>query len=171
MSLTCEEELHWIVRIVHNLSQAVEVAEEEVCTLVSSETTSETDGQSVRIDLLNDRHDARWVTLMLQPILLECLLDVFNQLCLQSETSVPNLLIWHVIDSLPNLLVRLVCEEVLVEVLGIDALPLRSSPSWHVHTVGHIAHVVEFLWEVTLPDAVEHVLRHLAVQPAHAVHP
>ena len=158
MSLTCEEELHWVVRVVDNLSETVKVAEEEVCTLVSSESACETDSEGVRIDLVYDRHDARRVALVLEPVFLEGHLDVVDELSLESQARVPDLLVWHIVDCLPNLLVRLVCKVILVEVLGVYRLPLRSSPCWHVHTVCDIAYIVELLWEVASPDAVEHVL-------------
>lgn len=51
VSLTGKEELYRIVGVVHNLGQTVEVGEQQVCTLVGSETASETYQQSVRIDL------------------------------------------------------------------------------------------------------------------------
>ena len=48
VSLTGKEELYRIVGVVHNLGQTVEVGEQQVCTLVGSETASETYQQSVR---------------------------------------------------------------------------------------------------------------------------
>ena len=58
MSLTGIEELNRIVRIIHNLGQTVEVGEQQVCTLVGSETASETYQQSVRIDFVQQGNDA-----------------------------------------------------------------------------------------------------------------
>ena len=69
---------------------------------------------------------------------------------------------------MPNLLVRLVEHEVLVEILGIELAPLRSTPSGEMNAVGDVAHMV-LLGVVSLPDASEHLLGDLAVQPADAV--
>ena len=171
VSLTCEEELHWIVRVVHNLREAVKVGEEQVCTLVSGETTSKADDERIRIDFLKDRNNARWVALVLQPVLAERTLDVVHQLVLQNLASLPDFLIRHTVDSLPQLSVRLVLIVFSIEVLVVQTLPLRSSPRWEVNTIRHIAHIVQLLREVSLPDAIEHVLRHLTVQPAHTIHP
>ena len=52
--LTSEEELHRVVRVVDNLSQTIEVGEEEVRTLVSRETTCKTDDEGVGVDLVEE---------------------------------------------------------------------------------------------------------------------
>ena len=57
VSLTGEQELYRIVRVVHNLSQTVEVSEQQVSTFVSSKTTTETDQQRIGIDLIHQRND------------------------------------------------------------------------------------------------------------------
>ena len=54
VSLTCEEELYGIVRVVDNLCQTIEVGEEEVRTLVGGETASKTDDESVGVDLVEE---------------------------------------------------------------------------------------------------------------------
>ncbi len=171
VSLTCKEELHRIVRVVHNLRQAIQIGEEQVSTLVSSETTSKTDDECIWINLLENRNNARRVTLVLQPILTESTLDIVNQFVLQHLASLPDFLIRNIVDSLPKLCIRLILIVLSIEVLVVESLPFRSSPSWEVNTVGHVAHIVEFLREITLPDTIEHILRNLSVEPAHTVHP
>ena len=54
VSLTCKEELHGVVRIVDDFCQTIEVREEEVSTLVSSETTSKTNDEGIRVDLVEE---------------------------------------------------------------------------------------------------------------------
>ena len=56
MSLTCIEELYGIVRIVHYLAQALQVSKEQVSTLISSKSASETDKQGIGIDLIHQRY-------------------------------------------------------------------------------------------------------------------
>ena len=57
VSLTGEQELYRIVRVVHNLSQTVKVSEQQVSTFVSSKTTTETNQQCIRVDLIHQRND------------------------------------------------------------------------------------------------------------------
>ncbi len=70
---------------------------------------------------------------------------------------------------MPDILVALVIDKVLVKVLVINLAPFRSSPCWEVNTVGHIAHMV-LLWEVTLPNVREHLLAHPTVELTYTVH-
>ena len=70
---------------------------------------------------------------------------------------------------MPDLLVRLVAHELLIEVLAIDGTPLSSSPCGEVNTVGHIAHVVLFRI-VAVPDRSEHLLRNPSVKLRHTVY-
>ena len=54
VSLTCKEELYRVVRIVDNLCQTIEVREEEMSTLVSSEATSETNDERIGVNLVEE---------------------------------------------------------------------------------------------------------------------
>ena len=90
MSLTREEEQYWVLWVVNDLSQAIQVGEEQMSTLVCSETTAETDHQSVRIDTLEQRYDTSRITLVLQPCLCELLTDVSYELLLQCHTGIPD---------------------------------------------------------------------------------
>ena len=54
VSLTCKEELHGVVRIVDDFCQTIEVREEEVSTLVSSEAACETNDERIGIDLVEE---------------------------------------------------------------------------------------------------------------------
>ena len=56
MSLTGIEELNGIVRIIHNLGQAVEVGEKQMRSLVCGKTTSETYQQGIGIDFVHQRN-------------------------------------------------------------------------------------------------------------------
>ena len=79
-----------MLRIVNDLRQALQVGEEQVSTLVSSETTAETNHQSVRVDALEQRYYTSRVTLVLQPSLCELLTDVSYELLLQCHTGIPD---------------------------------------------------------------------------------
>ena len=57
VGLTRKEELYRIVGVVHNLGQTVQVGEQQVCTLVSGETASETYQQCIRVNLVQQRHN------------------------------------------------------------------------------------------------------------------
>ena len=58
VSLTCEEELYRIIRIVNDLRQAFQIGEQQVSTFVSGKTAAETDQQCIRIDLVQQRYNA-----------------------------------------------------------------------------------------------------------------
>ena len=57
VSLTCEEELYRLLRIVYDLCKSVEVTEKEVSSLICSETTCETDREDVIAKVLLDCND------------------------------------------------------------------------------------------------------------------
>ena len=105
MSLTCKQELYRVIRIVHDLGQTIQVCEQQMCTLVSSKTTCETDQQCVRIDLVHQRNHTRRITLVLQPCITELVTDIVDQLVLQSYTSLPNFFIGYIVDSFPDLFI------------------------------------------------------------------
>ena len=52
VSLTREEEEHWMLGVVNNLAEAIQVGEEQVGALVSSKTTAEANHQRVGVDAL-----------------------------------------------------------------------------------------------------------------------
>ena len=58
VSLTGEQELYRIIGVVHNLRQTLQVGEQQVCTLVSSETTSEPNQERIRVNLVQQRYNA-----------------------------------------------------------------------------------------------------------------
>ena len=150
-------EVNRIVRIVDNLGQTVQVGEQQVRTLIRCKTAGETDQQRVRIDLVHQSHHARRITLVLQPRIAELVADIVDQLVLQCHARIPDFFVGHIIDAFPNLRVRLVLHEVLVEVFAIECLPLRSAPCREMHTVRNISHVV-FFGEISFPDTGEHLL-------------
>ena len=166
VSLTCKYELYRIFRIVDNLRKAVEVG--EVSTLVSSETTSETNHKGIRIDAFENFNHASGVTLVLNPVLTEVALDEVDKLVLHLLAHSPNFFIGHAEDRRPCGFLVLCIVEVLAEVLFVVFLPFRSSPSRHVNAFGNIRNM-RFFRSITLPNALEHLLRYFAVQPANAV--
>jgi hypothetical protein len=56
VSLSCEEELYRLLRVVDDLCESVEVTEKEVCSLVCRETTCKTDGKYIVTEVLLDLH-------------------------------------------------------------------------------------------------------------------
>ena len=191
VSLSGEEELDGIVGVVDNLGQTVEVRKEEVGTLIGGKTAGETDDKRVGVDFVEERHDASRVALVLEPIVAEAVADVVDELLLEGNAGFPHFLIRHLVDVFPQALVALVLEEVGAEVLLVDGLPLAGTPRRVVHTVGDVTHVAlfgvdvvdllvlvvgedlvvarSFIGHIAGPDGLEHHLRHLTMQPAHAV--
>ena len=169
MRFSGKEELYRIIRIVHNLGQTFQICKEQMSTLVSSKTTSETNQQSIGVNLIQQSYDAGRITLILQPSLTVLLTHIIDKLVLQCHTCLPDFFIRHIIDSLPYFLVRLVIPEVFIKVGGIELFPLRCTPCREVYTIGHIAHVI-LLGEISLPDRSKHLLRHLSMQPAYTIY-
>ena len=163
MSLTGKQEDYWVLRIVHNLAQALQVGKQQVCALVSSKAAAETNYQCVRIHTLQQRNHTRRIALVLQPLLAELLLDIVKQLVLQCHTCGPNLLVRTVIDTVPDFLVALVAHVLSVKVLSVNLAPLGSTPCWEVNTVGNITYVV-LLGIVAGPDRCKHLLANPSVQ-------
>ena len=168
MSLTGKQEDDWTFRIVDNLAQTLKVGEEQMSTLVSGKAAAEADDQSVGIEALKKLDHSLRVTLVLQPSLLILLADVLKEFLLQSLASCPYFLIGTVVDAVPDFFVRLVAEMFCVEVLGINLSPFRSTPSGEMNAVGDVADMALF-GIIAVPDAVEHLLADLAMQPAHAI--
>ena len=169
VSLACEDELYGIVGVVDNLGKAFEVGEEEVCALVGCEASCEAYEQGVRVNLVKQAYNAAWVALILEPVLAEAFADVVDEFRLEEHARFPDDFVWHVVDFLPNALVRLVVEEVCVEELVMYAAPFACAPCWVVYAVCDVSYMA-FFGEISLPDAAEHLLRHFAVEPAYAVH-
>ena len=124
MSLSCVEELHWVVRVIDDFLESLKIGEEEVSSLVSRETTSETDDEGVRVDGVDSRVDVRWRALVLCPLLLSLSLHIVDELLLQSLSDVPDFLVWHVLYLLEDREVRLVVDVFLAESLLVECLPL-----------------------------------------------
>ena len=154
--------------VVHDFAQTSLVGEEQMGTFIGGETAAETDDESVGVELFDEFHHSRRVTLILQPSLAELFLDIIEQFMLQRHARSPDFIVGHVVDGFPNLRIRLVGHEFLVEIFGIDLAPLGSRPSREVNAVGDVAHVV-FLGEITFPNRREHFLRHPSVEFRHAI--
>ena len=71
-------------------------------TLICSETTTETNQQGIRIDLLKDGNYLRRITLVLQPAIFILNTDVINQFILQGHTEIPDFLVGYILDSFPT---------------------------------------------------------------------
>ncbi|CCX76689.1 unknown [Parabacteroides johnsonii CAG:246] len=168
VSFTGEYELDRILFVVYDLSQTIQVGEQQVSTFVSCETATETDQQSVRVDLVQDGNNLCRISLVLQPVCLVLILDICDQLVLQSLADRPDVFVRNILDRFPIFLVRLVFEELLVEMFGKETFPFGRSPSWHVYAVGHISYV-QFIGEIAFPYRSEHALGYFSMQPAYAV--
>ena len=60
MSLSCKDELNRALLVIYDSRQTLQVREEEVCTLVSCETTSKTDSQHLRLDTVCHLYHLAW---------------------------------------------------------------------------------------------------------------
>ena len=168
MSLTGEEEHNRIFLVVDESLETLEIGEEQVCSLVGGEASSETDDEGVRSHVVDGSDDACRVALTLHPVLAELLAYVVDKLTLEVHADTPDGLIRQVFILSPHLGVRLVVYPAFGEGLFVELLPFGSGPSGHVYAVGDIAHM-QLFGVVAGPYWCEHLLRHLAVQPAHAV--
>ena len=157
-----------MLRIVDNLLQAVEVSEQEVRTLIGSETATETNHQRLRVNALQDAHHLSRIALVAQPLLGELITDVFDELLLQGHARAPDFVIGNIVDGMPNALVALVIKEIGIKILVIDLAPLSGRPSREVHTIGDIADMV-FLRIVARPNGREHLLADPAMKLTHTV--
>ena len=107
MSLTSEDELYWTIWVVDDLLKTSEVSEEKVSTLVSCETTSETDSQRIRIETIDSLDDLCRVLLLLLEVESNLFLDIIEELSLESLTDLPDFSIISLIDLLPHLRISL----------------------------------------------------------------
>ena len=141
MGLAGIDELDGELLVVDNLGQAVQVVEQQIGALVSSKAAGKADEQCVGVDLVDNRHDASGVALLLEPIGGEVALDKVDELVLELHAQVPDGLVRHAVDGSPGGQLVLMVEIVSPEGLCIELLPLAGGPGGHVHTVGDIAHV------------------------------
>ena len=168
MGLAGEYELNGEILVVDNLREALKVGEKQVGTLVGGEATGKADDEGVGVDFVDNFHHGRGITLVGEPFLLEIALHEVDELVLHRAAHVPDFLVLYLEDTFPVFGVVGVLEHSRTEFLPIELLPLRGGPGGHVNAVGNVAHVA-FLPVVALPDTGEHLLRHLAVEPAYAV--
>ena len=149
--------------VVDDLAQAVEISEEKVSALVCGETAAEANHQGVGVDALQERHHTRRVALVAEPLLRELVADILDELLLEGHASLPNLVVGHVVDGVPNAFVALVAHEGRIEILIVDLTPLCCAPCGEVDAIGDVAHVI-LLREVAFPYRREHLLADPAVE-------
>ena len=128
MSLAGKDELNGTLGIVDNLSQTVEVGEEQVCTLVGSKTTGKADGESLGIEGIDCLDNLGRVLLLLAKVVGYLLLDEVEELGLEALADLPDLLVISLVDLLPHLVLCLRLVVTGTEQLLIELLPLAGSP-------------------------------------------
>ena len=168
MCLAGKQEDDRTVGIVDYLAETLQVGEEQMRTLVGGEAAAEADDECVGIEVLDELDHTLRVALVLQPCLFVLHGHIVEEFLLQCLTRFPYLFVGAVVDAVPNLLVRLVAEVLCIEVLGIDFAPFRSAPCGEVNAVGDVADMA-FFGIIAVPDAIEHLLADLSVQPTYAV--
>ena len=98
--------------------------------LISGETTTEAYHQRIGIDAFEQRNHTRGIALILQPRLCEFLADIVYELLFQRHTRIPDLVVGHIVNSVPNRFITLVAHKRSIEVLGVEFAPLGSGPGW-----------------------------------------
>ena len=71
--------------------------------LVGSETTCETDKQSIGVNLVEQGNHARGVALISQPSVAETFADVFDEFGLQAYTCAPDDIVRYFVNLFPDL--------------------------------------------------------------------
>ena len=168
MCLAGEDELHGITLIVDNLAQPLQVVEQQISTLIGGKAAGKTDEQGIGIDFVHDAGDARGIALVLEPTLLEIALDETDELLLQGHAHLPDFLVRDIHQGGPSGLQFLMVEEVVGQHLAVEHLPFTGCPGGHVHAIGNVAHM-RLLGGITLPQAGEHLLAHLTMEPTNAI--
>ena len=128
MRLPREEELYGILRIIDDALQTLEVGKEEMGTLIGSETTTEADQKSIRVDPIEYRYGRFGITTTLDPLLSVEGADMLDQMKLNLLVRLPYLFVRYGLDLRPRILGRLILDKVLAEVLEIELLPSWGSP-------------------------------------------
>ena len=164
-----EDELHGTLLVVDDRRQPVEVGEQQVGALVGGEAAGETDGQHVGLDALDDlNHLARRVETHLIGVAVAAA-DMLYELVLEIHALVPQLFVGNLVDLLPCRDVVGVPLESVGEIAGVQAAHAGRDPRREVHAVGDVPDM-KLVFEVARPHAAQNILRHLAVEPRHAVH-
>ena len=78
MCFSCKQEDYWMLWIIDNLTQAIKICKQQVCTFIGSEATAESDYQCIRIDTSHELYHKLWITLILQPCFTDLLLNIFE---------------------------------------------------------------------------------------------
>ena len=128
VSLACKDELNRTLGVVDNLGQTVEVGEEQVCTLIGSETTCEANGESIGIEGIDSLDDLGRILLLLAKVVGYLLLDEVEEFGLEALADLPDLLIVSLIDLFPHLILSLGLIVVWTKELLVELLPLAGSP-------------------------------------------
>ena len=168
MGLAGEDELYRALRVVHDLSKPVKVAEEQGCSLVGGETTGKTDGQGIVAEPFLDGDNLLRSIVGAELRIRESLLDSLGELTLHLLAGLPNFLIGNGVDALKAALVVMVGCKLVSEDLGVNLLPVPGCPGRIVHSVGDIADI-EFLRKISRIHVRENLLAHLAVKHGYAV--
>ena len=166
--LARKDELHGTLLVVDDGRQTLQIREEQVGALVGRKAARETYRQHVGTDSLDDLHHlARRVETYLFGVAVKFTYMV-DQPVLEDHALVPQLLVRDLVHALPLGNVIYVTLEALGEVAGIETAQVRCNPCGEVYAVCNVSDV-ELVLEVSGPHVAQNILRHLAVQPRHAV--
>src|SRR5439155_24656728 len=102
VSLPGEDELQGAVRIIDQARQALHIFEDERRALVSGEAAGKTNGEQLRVEHLGAFPDLQGRRSPPQELASETVPRKRDQLFPSSLMGPPELLVWNLIDSLPN---------------------------------------------------------------------
>ena len=125
--------------------------------LVGGEAAGEADDEGVGIDLVEDFHDCRGITLVCKPFGLEVTLDKVDEFLFELTAHFPDVLVVDIEDPFPCFGVARIGKHLFAEAVEIEFFPFAGSPCRHVDAVGDVTDMA-FFPRVTSPDAGEHLL-------------
>ena len=157
MGFPGEHELDGELLVVNDFRETFQIGEQQVCTFVCGKTTCKTNDKRVGVNLVDNLHHCRGITLVGKPFGLEIAFYEIDEFVLERASHVPDFLILDFEDTLPVFRIIGMFEHLCPEFFHVELLPFRSSPCRHVDAVGNIAHMA-FLPIVAFPDSGKHFL-------------
>ena len=138
---SCKKELNRTIRVVDQVVQPFEVAEEQSSSFVCCKAAGESYGKDIVAQSLFNLNDLLWRVVIGSRGIAHVLLNGFNEFMAQVLSDTPDLIIRDFIDTIKAAFIVVVGFELLTEDLCMNLFPLRSSPCGVMDSVGDMANM------------------------------
>src|SRR5579859_958272 len=168
MRFTCKYELNRAVGIIHHRCQLLDIAENEIRTLVGCKPSREANRQ--RVPAKHAVQTLQYLAGLAAPLGLRDRAFAYelDQLRLEIEVGLPKLAVIHAFDAKPDLRLAAALDPVSAQMAIVEAEHLRSEPRGNMHAVSDMSDG-NLVLGLSAEQAGPHGSRNFAVQRGHRI--